>query len=232
MSAWFFTLIFDEFLLISRPNVNPPLSLFLTAHTTTTHLPTTPPRGSTEVTTTGWFKHESTTVFLSVPTSQPFSSNEPQTVTAPTGFPVNNVTSMSSHLSTRDNSSTSVSSGSTNDTTSNATSTTDWTSITETTEEITSYNHTEGNTTGSFNDPNKRIKKEGSSSLLVVLVTFLIFCLLVVVIFFAIKLRRAHLAWKRGKQTLFTVSARYPINNIRLKLQFILNLSQGHKFMK
>lgn len=40
----------------------------------------------------------------------------------------------------------------------------------------------------------------GSSSLLVFLVTCLIFGLLVVVIFFAIKLRRAHITWKRGKQ--------------------------------
>lgn len=88
-----------NFLFISRPNVNPP-PLFLTAHTTTTRLPTTPPPGSTEVTTTGWFKHESTTVFLSAPTSQTFSSNEPQTVAATTGFPLNNVTSTSSRLST------------------------------------------------------------------------------------------------------------------------------------
>ncbi|TKS83819.1 Cytotoxic and regulatory T-cell molecule [Collichthys lucidus] len=167
-------------------------------HTTTSHLPTTPPPGSTEVTTTGWFKHDSTTVFLSAPTSRPFSSNEPQqTVAATTGFPMNNVTSTSSHLSTSDNSSTSELPGSTrgiNDTISNAT--TDWTSITETTE-ITSHNHTERNVTGSLNDPDKQIKK-GGSSLLVVLVSFLIFCLLVVVMFFAIKLRRAHLAWKRG----------------------------------
>ncbi|KAG8008090.1 Cytotoxic and regulatory T-cell molecule, partial [Nibea albiflora] len=164
-------------------------------HTTTTRLPTTPPPGSTEVTTTGWFKHENTTVFLSAPTSQPFSSSEPQTVTAPTGFPLNEVTSTSSHLSTSDNSSTSVLPGSTrgiNDTNSNATSTTDWTSITETTE-ITSNNTTESS-------KDKQNKKEGSSPLLVVLVTILIFCLLVVVIFFAMKLRRAHLAWKRENE--------------------------------
>uniref|UniRef100_A0A0F8ACX7 Cytotoxic and regulatory T-cell molecule n=1 Tax=Larimichthys crocea TaxID=215358 RepID=A0A0F8ACX7_LARCR len=168
-------------------------------HTTTTRLPTTLPPGSTEVTTTGWFKHESTTVFLSAPTSQPSSSNEPQTVAATTGFPLNNVTSTSSRLSTSDNSSTSELPGSTrgiNDTISNAT--TDWTSITETTE-ITSSNRTEGNITGSFNDRNKQ-KKKGGGSLLVSLVTFLIFCLLVVVIFFAIKLRRAHLAWKRENE--------------------------------
>ncbi|XP_070773882.1 cytotoxic and regulatory T-cell molecule isoform X2 [Enoplosus armatus] len=84
-----------------------------------------------------------------------------------------------------------------NDTTSNATSTTGRTS--ETTEDITFSNHTEGNGTGSFNDPKMRTGTQGSS-LLVFLVTCLIFCLLVVVIFFAIKLRRAHITWKRDNE--------------------------------
>ncbi|XP_065115440.1 cytotoxic and regulatory T-cell molecule [Paramisgurnus dabryanus] len=42
--------------------------------------------------------------------------------------------------------------------------------------------------------------KNPSSPLLVLLVTCLIFCLLIVVIFFAIKLRRAHLAWKKENE--------------------------------
>uniref|UniRef100_A0A3Q1J1E3 Heat shock protein 8 n=1 Tax=Anabas testudineus TaxID=64144 RepID=A0A3Q1J1E3_ANATE len=50
----------------------------------------------------------------------------------------------------------------------------------------------------SSNDP--VIQARGSSSLLVFLVTCLIFGLLVVVIFFAIKLRRAHVIWKRENE--------------------------------
>uniref|UniRef100_A0AAQ6AFG3 Heat shock protein 8 n=1 Tax=Amphiprion ocellaris TaxID=80972 RepID=A0AAQ6AFG3_AMPOC len=58
--------------------------------------------------------------------------------------------------------------------------------------------------TGS-SDSNMQKGNEGNSSLLVLLVTCLIFGLLVVVIFFAIKLRRAHLAWKRAPfNTAFT----------------------------
>ncbi|KAM9728216.1 uncharacterized protein crtam [Menidia menidia] len=58
------------------------------------------------------------------------------------------------------------------------------------------YNSTDRNITDGFGS-NKRVGKEGNSTLLVLLVTCLIFGLLVVVIFFAIKLRRAHLMWKR-----------------------------------
>ncbi|XP_029304289.1 cytotoxic and regulatory T-cell molecule isoform X2 [Cottoperca gobio] len=184
-------------------------------YTTTTSSPTTQPRGSTEVqrTTAGWFRHETTTLYLAtrekdgplsessnklstVPSNQLVSSNDSKTVTAA----LNPVTSTGSHLSPADDSTTSVLSGSTrrmNDTISNATSTTGWTSASETTKEITSYNRTEGNKTGSFNDPNMQTGTEGSSSLLVFLVTCLIFGLLVVVLFFAIKLRRAHIIWKR-----------------------------------
>uniref|UniRef100_G3Q9L3 Cytotoxic and regulatory T cell molecule n=2 Tax=Gasterosteus aculeatus TaxID=69293 RepID=G3Q9L3_GASAC len=78
--------------------------------------------------------------------------------------------------------------------------TNDWTSVSETTEGITSNNNTVGNTTGSINDPKMWTGPEGSSSLLVFLVTCLLFGLLVVVIFFAIKLRRAHTAWKRENE--------------------------------
>ncbi|KAF7205680.1 cytotoxic and regulatory T-cell molecule isoform X4 [Nothobranchius furzeri] len=52
-------------------------------------------------------------------------------------------------------------------------------------------NHTESS------DSNMQVGAERTSSLLVLLVTTLIFGLLVVVVFFAIKLRRAHMAWKR-----------------------------------
>ncbi|XP_033955113.1 cytotoxic and regulatory T-cell molecule isoform X2 [Pseudochaenichthys georgianus] len=75
-------------------------------------------------------------------------------------------------------------------------SNTSWTSVSETTE-ITSNNHTEGKKTDILNDPRMRT---GGSSLLVFLVTCLIFGLLVVVIFFTIKLRRAHITWKRENE--------------------------------
>ncbi|MEQ2270903.1 Heat shock cognate 70 kDa protein, partial [Xenotaenia resolanae] len=66
-------------------------------------------------------------------------------------------------------------------------------------EDITLHNTTEKNITD-YLDSNKRTGMKQNSSLLVLLVTCLIFCLLVVVIFFAIKLRRAHIAWKRGEE--------------------------------
>ncbi|XP_039633056.1 cytotoxic and regulatory T-cell molecule isoform X1 [Perca fluviatilis] len=160
--------------------------------TTTTRSPITQPRGSTEgqTTTSSWSRHGRTTVYhaatevdrtsshsstqlSTLPPNQLFSSNEPKRATAPTGLDTSG--------STRSK-----------DTIRNATSTTGWTS--ETTEEITSHNRTEGNTTVS--DPKMQIETR-SSSLLVFLVTCLIFGLLVVVIFFAIKLRRAHITWKR-----------------------------------
>ncbi|XP_051257547.1 cytotoxic and regulatory T-cell molecule isoform X2 [Dicentrarchus labrax] len=186
--------------------------------TTTTSSPTARPSGSTEGprTTTSWFRPGKTTVYLAttdvnghssessikfsaVPSNQLFSSNKPKTVTAPTGFPLNTVTTPDARLATSDNSTTSVlldSTSSRNVTISNATSSTGWTSVSATTE-ITSYNSTEGNRTGSFDDPKMRTGSGGGSSLLVFLVTCLICGLLVVVTFFAIKLRRAHIAWKR-----------------------------------
>ncbi|KAM9348954.1 cytotoxic and regulatory T-cell molecule [Symphorus nematophorus] len=166
---------------------------------TTSSSPTAHTAGSTEVTRmTSGVDGPSSESSVTVP-----SPKEPQTVTEPTGFPQSPHTlSTDSRLSTTDNWRTSVSSDSTrtgNDTISNVTSTTGWISVSETTE-IQSSNHTEGNTTGTFNEPDMRTGTEGSSSLLVFLVTFLIICLLVVVIFFAIKLRRAHIAWKRENE--------------------------------
>ncbi|XP_068456353.1 cytotoxic and regulatory T-cell molecule [Clinocottus analis] len=177
--------------------------------TTTTSSPTTHSRGSTQVprTTTAWFRHGRTTVYLTTrdvegpspessitlsaaPSNQLFSSSEPKTLTAPSERPLITVKPEGSHLNT-------TGEGLRTDTVSNATSTTDWTSVSETTQDIISNNSTEGNGTGSFNDPKTRTGTGGSSSLLVFLVTCLIFGLLVVVIFFAIKLRRAHIAWKR-----------------------------------
>ncbi|KAM6983472.1 uncharacterized protein crtam [Tautogolabrus adspersus] len=113
------------------------------------------------------------------------------------------VSTTGSPLSTSDDSRTSVSSLSTrrrNDTDSNATSTTGWISVAKTTEESTSYNQTEGNRTVSSNNPKMQAGTAGNSSLLVFLVTCLIVCLLVVVIFFTIKLRRAHILWKRENE--------------------------------
>lgn len=47
-------------------------------------------------------------------------------------------------------------------------------------------------------DPNLLEGSKEKSPVLAFLVACLIFALLVVVIFFAIKLRRAHIAWKKG----------------------------------
>ncbi|XP_017294437.1 cytotoxic and regulatory T-cell molecule [Kryptolebias marmoratus] len=69
----------------------------------------------------------------------------------------------------------------------------------ETTQDITFYNTTGRNLT-EISGLDQQIGAERNSHLLVLLVTSLIFGLLVVVIFFAIKLRRAHLAWKRENE--------------------------------
>uniref|UniRef100_UPI0037E797B7 cytotoxic and regulatory T-cell molecule isoform X2 n=1 Tax=Semicossyphus pulcher TaxID=241346 RepID=UPI0037E797B7 len=169
--------------------------------TTTTNSPTARPPGSPEVLrTTSWSRI--TTRVVSPTSSESSVRLSTFPVTVPTGFPLSPVPSTDSHLSATADSRASVSSVTTrrNETVSNATSTADWISVAQTTEEITSFNSTDGNTTGSFNNPKMQAGAVGSSSLLVFLVTFLILCLLVVVIFFTIKLRRAHLAWKRENE--------------------------------
>ncbi|KAM3868723.1 cytotoxic and regulatory T-cell molecule [Diretmus argenteus] len=77
---------------------------------------------------------------------------------------------------------------------------TGWTLVSEVTEQNTSHNGTEGNNTRGSDDIDRRRGKEGSATLLVFLVSCLIAALLVVVIFFAIKLRRAHILWKRENE--------------------------------
>ncbi|KAL6099190.1 crtam [Pungitius sinensis] len=139
--------------------------------------------------TTSWFRQGRTTghlatrgissessLTLSTATSNHMFSNKPTMVTAPSGRPLIPATPTDSPLTTSD-----------------------WTSVSGTTN-ITSNNSTDGNRTISINDPKMRTGPEGSSSLLVFLVTCLLFGLLVVVIFFAIKLRRAHTAWKRENE--------------------------------
>lgn len=113
---------------------------------------------------------ESPAKLSAVPSDHPSSSSEPATVTAATRV------------------------------TGSRLSTTGWKSASETTEGITSNNSTGRNRTGSSDDSRMQAGREGRPSLLVFLVTCLIFCLLVVVLFFAIKLRRAHVAWKRENE--------------------------------
>ncbi|XP_062341066.1 cytotoxic and regulatory T-cell molecule isoform X5 [Osmerus eperlanus] len=63
-------------------------------------------------------------------------------------------------------------------------------------------NGTGGNTSieRGFDGVNRQTGKEGSTPLLVLLVTCLIFGLLVVVTFFGIRLRRAHIIWKKENE--------------------------------
>ncbi|KAK2828919.1 hypothetical protein Q5P01_019953 [Channa striata] len=186
--------------LVRHPALHSPLINFVkigkdetkSRHTTTTSLPTAQPQGSTrgrttvDFTTTDVTGHssQSSVTFAIVPTKMPEMFPSPS----------DHATSTDSHPTT--NSSTTVG----NDSISNDSDTTGWTSVSATTEETTSFNGTERNTTGNTDGSWKEIKGEGSSSLLVFLVTCLIFCLLVVVIFFAVKLRRAHILWKRENE--------------------------------
>ncbi|XP_011491074.1 cytotoxic and regulatory T-cell molecule isoform X2 [Oryzias latipes] len=70
---------------------------------------------------------------------------------------------------------------------------TNLTAISAVSEDIIPSNSTDRNTTGSF----MKKERQRNSILLVLLVTCLIFGLSVVVVFFALKLRRAHFAWRR-----------------------------------
>ncbi|CAN9501394.1 unnamed protein product [Ophioblennius macclurei] len=78
-------------------------------------------------------------------------------------------------------------------------STKDLPSVSETTEDITPNNSTKGNHTGS-SDSNMQREVKQNSMLLVFLVTCLIVGLLVVVLFLVIKLRKAHIAWRKENE--------------------------------
>ncbi|XDV54337.1 hypothetical protein PO909_022640 [Leuciscus waleckii] len=56
------------------------------------------------------------------------------------------------------------------------------------------------NGTDSQGDQDRQYNRKESSPLLILLVTSLIICLLIVVIFFVIRLRRAHIAWKKENE--------------------------------
>ncbi|KAM4545835.1 cytotoxic and regulatory T-cell molecule isoform 2-T2 [Odontesthes bonariensis] len=182
--------------------------------TTTASSPTVQPLG----TTTRWFIYGRTLVYYTtrdvngpssdgstVTSDQWVSSSDPKTVTAPTRLPLSPVTFTEPLLSTSDSltvdgSRSSVVPDSTvmsNDTTSEETNTTGGASISATPDDFN--NSTNRTLTDGFGS-NKQMATKGNSTLLVLLVTCLIFGLLVVVIFFTIKLRRAHLAWKRENE--------------------------------
>ncbi|KAL0994670.1 hypothetical protein UPYG_G00125570 [Umbra pygmaea] len=90
-----------------------------------------------------------------------------------------------------------------NDTGSNSTNARDLTSVSQTTEDIP-YNVTQTNSTdaggSSINGTESQRGSNRNSPLLIFLVTCLIFGLLVVVVFFGIKLRRAHMLWKKENE--------------------------------
>ncbi|XP_074529084.1 uncharacterized protein crtam isoform X2 [Halichoeres trimaculatus] len=116
--------------------------------------------------------------------------------TAPTGSPLTPDSSTHSPLSQIDNTTSPLSTIRGNDTDSTATSTTGWTTVDNRTEEV----HTGGNRTVIVNYPETQAAASRSSLLMIFLVTCLVVALLVVVIFFAIKLRRAHIVWKRENE--------------------------------
>ncbi|KAJ4929855.1 hypothetical protein JOQ06_018876 [Pogonophryne albipinna] len=198
-------------------------------HTTTTRSPTARPPGSPEaqrttrhITTRDLKGPSSEGPKLSTdPTTQLFSSSEPQTVTSaqnsssthshlsatmsqhttstrsPTAWPLGSTEAQRTrHITTRDlkgpssegpaelGPSTQLFSSSEPETVTSALN-------------LASSKHSTLSNTNILNDPRMRT---GGSSLLVFLVTCLIFGLLVVVIFFAIKLRRAHITWKRENE--------------------------------
>ncbi|XP_060764547.1 cytotoxic and regulatory T-cell molecule [Neoarius graeffei] len=74
-------------------------------------------------------------------------------------------------------------------------------SISETTEGINTTINSSNNTTGSDNSHvETRSSKTGNSTLLVLLVTCLIICLFIVLAFFLVRLRKAHISWKKENE--------------------------------
>ncbi|CAB1316606.1 unnamed protein product [Coregonus sp. 'balchen'] len=173
---------------------NPPEESHSTAGTS--HWPST--EGPTEVPTTTVSRWPSTQVSTETPTAT--ALDWPNTKGSPASTP-------DSQLSTHSQPAHSVfeATGYTlaNDSSSNSTSTADWSSVSQTTEN-TPHNGTGTNSTnarGSFFDETERQKGNGGSApLLIFLVTCLILGLLVVVTFFVIKLRRAHILWKKENE--------------------------------
>ncbi|XP_068186407.1 cytotoxic and regulatory T-cell molecule [Antennarius striatus] len=178
--------------------------------TTTTSSPMFQSQRSTQAlsTTVSWSRHGPTTGHHGSVNGSSSESSIIGSAFPPNGLktdgdatmePRNPVPSIGSTLSTSYDSRIIVSSVSTrklNDAINNGTKATGWTFIFESTE-IPSSNHTQGNRTVGFNESETQVGTEGRPSLLVFLVVLLIFSLLVVVIFIAIKLRKAHITWKR-----------------------------------
>ncbi|KAM3601797.1 uncharacterized protein V6R79_019060 [Siganus canaliculatus] len=170
--------------LVRHPELHSPLMNFVkvgqnsikSRRRTTTSPTTAQSRRPVEVksTTSSWFSHEPSTIRdVNGPSSTAQTDR-------PSGSSLKPAPSAGSPLSTLYSQRTTtlpLSTRTENDTTTNATS-----------------------STGRFPDNEKQSSTEGSSATLVFLVTCLIFCLLVVVIFFAIKLRRAHILWKRENE--------------------------------
>ncbi|XP_053703599.1 cytotoxic and regulatory T-cell molecule [Synchiropus splendidus] len=77
---------------------------------------------------------------------------------------------------------------------------TDETFVSETTHGIMSNVTGQANDTDSHNNQQKYVEASNNSSLLIFLVTCLILALLVTVIFIAVKLRRAHITWKKDNE--------------------------------
>ncbi|KAM9846574.1 cytotoxic and regulatory T-cell molecule isoform 2-T2 [Aulostomus maculatus] len=147
----------------------------------TSRPPTAQTQGSTEVlrTATRWSRHGRTTVYLTA-TSQvlvsPVPSDGPPSGPGTLTTPSDKATD--AHLSTGG-----------------------WTSDPGTTETNSTHDGEITNSTENFNDREMQRDDRASSPLLVLLVTCLISSLLVVVIFFAVKLGRAHVTWKKENET-------------------------------
>uniref|UniRef100_A0A4W5MRL3 Ig-like domain-containing protein n=1 Tax=Hucho hucho TaxID=62062 RepID=A0A4W5MRL3_9TELE len=162
----------------------------------TSHWPST--EGPTEVPTTTVSRWPGTQVSTETPTAT--ALDWPNTKGSPASTP-------DSQLSTHSQPAHSVfeATGYTlaNDSSSNSTSTSDWSSVSQTTAN-TPHNGTRTNSTnarGIFFDETERQRGNGRSApLLIFLVTCLILGLLVVVSFFVIKLRRAHILWKKENE--------------------------------
>ncbi|XP_017345176.1 cytotoxic and regulatory T-cell molecule [Ictalurus punctatus] len=145
-------------------------------------------------------------------TSSTYSSNilrSTDTTVIPTLFSNTSFTNSHSESETTNDSSTTVNETTDGTSANGSTNILSNTTENETTESV--YETTDGtpsntsinssnNTTGNDNSHVEKISKKRTSTLLVLLVTCLLSCLFVVLAFFLIRLRKAHIAWKKENE--------------------------------
>ncbi|XP_056141158.1 cytotoxic and regulatory T-cell molecule isoform X2 [Lampris incognitus] len=189
-----------NFVVIGKDSKKLPNTASTRSPTTKPHSPAATPPAPTQSPGAKETTETSTTSRLYWPSSEgsislsAVSGDEPAAVTSSTRKHLGSTNDAASPVS--------ASGGTPHETVSEVQSTTGKSLVPESvvTDENTSHNGKEGNSTSGTPDEMERQMRNEGGSLLVFLVTCLILSLLVVVIFFVIKLRSAHIRWKRENE--------------------------------